>query len=119
MRGELLISTEVGMRKILAFLIAAATASSIWPQAVNREIIGKLVEEGEINKAQKALEANLGSPDLTFEDSVYILKNLGVLYASNPKRKELGDRYFYRLLDLDPFASIHDTYASNTILGRF
>src|SRR6185295_12311749 len=50
---------------------------------------------------------------------VYILKNLGVLYSSTPKRKELGDRYFYRLLDLDPFASIHDTYASNSILARF
>jgi hypothetical protein len=50
---------------------------------------------------------------------VYILKNLGVLYSSSPKRKELGDRYFYRLLDLDPFGSIHDTYASNTILARF
>ncbi len=77
------------------------------------------LEEGEVGKAQKSLESYLGSHDLNYQDSVYILKNLGVLYSSNPKRKELGDKYFYRLLDLDPFASIHDTYASNTILGRF
>lgn len=104
------------MSKILAFLL---TASAVFSQVVNREAVEAQLIEGEINKAQKNLEAYLGNPDLTYQDSVYILKNLGVLYASNPKRKELGDRYFQRLLDLDPFASIHDTYASNSILARF
>ncbi len=88
-------------------------------QVVNRAAVEGFLLEGEVGKAQKILESYLGSPDLAYQDSVYILKNLGVLYSSSPKRKELGDRYFYRLLDLDPFASIHDTYASNTILARF
>jgi hypothetical protein len=88
-------------------------------QVVNRAGVDNFLLEGELGKAQKTLESYLGSPDLTYLDSVYILKNLGVLYSSSPKRKELGDRYFYRLLDLDPFGSIHDTYASNTILARF
>ncbi len=88
-------------------------------QVVNRSAVEAYLEEGEVGKAQKTLESYLSSNDLTFQDSVYILKNLGVLYSSSPKRKELGDRYFYRLLDLDPFASIHDTFASNTILARF
>lgn len=88
-------------------------------QVVNRAAVEGFLLEGEVGKAQKSLESYLGSPDLTYQDSVYILKNLGVLYSSSPKRKELGDRYFYRLLDLDPFGSIHDTYASNTILARF
>jgi hypothetical protein len=88
-------------------------------QVVNRAAVENFLLEGEVGKAQKSLESYLGSPDLTYQDSVYILKNLGVLYSSSPKRKELGDRYFFRLLDLDPFGSIHDTYASNTILARF
>jgi hypothetical protein len=88
-------------------------------QVVNRAAVEAFLLEGEVGKAQKSLESYLGSPDLTYQDSVYILKNLGVLYSSSPKRKELGDRYFFRLLDLDPFGSIHDTYASNTILARF
>lgn len=88
-------------------------------QVVNRAAVENFLLEGEVGKAQKILESYLGSADLAYQDSVYILKNLGVLYSSSPKRKELGDRYFYRLLDLDPFASIHDTYASNTILARF
>jgi hypothetical protein len=100
---------------VLAFVFPAAPGA----QVVNRSAVENFLLEGEVGKAQKILESYLGSPDLGYQDSVYILKNLGVLYSSSPKRKDLGDRYFYRLLDLDPFASIHDTYASNTILARF
>jgi hypothetical protein len=105
------------MRLILAVLSLPLCAA--FGQVVNRSAVEHYLIEGEVGKAQKTLESYLGSPDLSYPDSVYILKNLGVLYSSSPKRKDLGDRYFYRLLDLDPFASIHDTYASNTILARF
>jgi hypothetical protein len=109
------------LRSHLAALSAFLTLFAAAPHAqiVNRPAVEGFLLEGEVGKAQKMLESYLGSADLTYPDSVYILKNLGVLYSSSPKRKELGDRYFYRLLDLDPFASIHDTYASNTILARF
>jgi hypothetical protein len=102
-----------------AFLLALSAVSYAGAQVVNRSAVENYLIEGEVGRAQKSLESYLGSADLTYQDSVYILKNLGVLYSSSPKRKDLGDRYFYRLLDLDPFASIHDTYASNTILARF
>jgi hypothetical protein len=101
---------------IAMFLIAAVSPRA---QVVNRGAVEAFLMDGEITQAQKSLESYLGNADLTYQDSVYILKNLGVLYSSTTKRKELGDRYFYRLLDLDPFASIHDTYASNSILARF
>jgi hypothetical protein len=102
-----------------AFLLCLSAVSSVHAQVVNRSAVENFLIEGEVGKAQKTLESYLGSPDLTYLDSVYILKNLGVLYSSSTKRKDLGDRYFSRLLDLDPFASIHDTYASNSILARF
>lgn len=104
------------MRKIIAFLLFASAAFS---QVINRDVVESFLLEGEVTKAQRNLESYLGNPDLTYQDSIYILKNLGVLYASSTKRKDLGDRYFQRLLELDPFASIHDTYASNSILARF
>jgi hypothetical protein len=103
---------------VLGILILTCSSIAL-TQVVNHKIVEAFLEEGEVGKAQKNLESYLGSKDLSFQDSVYILKNLGVLYSSSPKRKDLGDRYFYRLLDLDPFSSIHDTYASNTILARF
>lgn len=105
-------------KNIFAAILLCLFASA-HGQVVNRSAVEHFLVEGEVGKAQKTLESYLGSPDLTYPDSVYILKNLGVLYSSSPKRKELGDRYFYRLLDLDPFASIHDTYAGNSILARF
>ncbi|MDB5049220.1 MAG: hypothetical protein JWO30_2291 [Fibrobacteres bacterium] len=104
-------------RAFVAFFLFCLSAA--FGQVVNRSAVENFLIEGEVGKAQKTLESYLGSPDLTYPDSVYILKNLGVLYSSSPKRKDLGDRYFFRLLDLDPFASIHDTYASNSILARF
>ncbi len=100
-------------------MLVLFSLSAACGQVVNRSAVENFLIEGEVGKAQKTLESYLGSPDLTYPDSVYILKNLGVLYSSSPKRKDLGDRYFFRLLDLDPFASIHDTYASNSILSRF
>ncbi|MDB5104779.1 MAG: hypothetical protein JWP91_2468 [Fibrobacteres bacterium] len=104
---------------VAAILLALSAVSLACGQVVNRPAVENFLIEGEVGKAQRILESYLGSADLTYPDSVYILKNLGVLYSSSPKRKDLGDRYFFRLLDLDPFASIHDTYASNTILARF
>ena len=100
-------------------MLSLLAASAAWAQVINRDVVEAFLQEGEVTKAQKNLESYLGNPDLTYQDSIYILKNLGVLYASSPKRKDLGDRYFHRLLELDPFASIHDTYASNSILARF
>jgi hypothetical protein len=88
-------------------------------QMVNRESVDALLVEGEVDKAEKALASYWKAPELTYPDSIYILKNLGVLYSSLPKKKEQGDKLFQRLLELDPFASIHDTYASNSILARF
>jgi hypothetical protein len=104
-------------RVFAALFLFSLTAA--FGQVVNRSAVESFLVEGEVGKAQKTLESYLGSADLTYSDSVYILKNLGVLYSSSPKRKDLGDRYFFRLLDLDPFASIHDTYAGNSILARF
>src|SRR5688500_16751825 len=87
---------------ILAILLAVSAVSVARAQVVNRSAVESFLIEGEVGKAQKLLESYLGSSDLNYPDSVYILKNLGVLYSSSPKRKELGDRYFSRLLDLDP-----------------
>lgn len=111
--------SKISFRSACAIAFTLLFAAAPRAQVVNRQSVEAFLMDGEITQAQKALESYLGNTDLTYQDSVYILKNLGVLYSSTPKRKELGDRYFYRLLDLDPFASIHDTYASNSILARF
>ena len=107
------------LRYLLTVGFACWCAGAPSAQVVNRESVEALLGEGEIDKAEKALSSYWASVDLTYQDSIFLLKNLGVLYASTPKKKDQGERCFRRLLEMDPFASIHDTYASNTILARF
>jgi len=96
------------------------SAVNVSAQSVNREAINGLLNEGEIAKAEAALTDVLRrSEQLTYLDSLYIFKNLGVLYASQPKKQAKADELFNSLLTLDPYASLHDTYASNTIIARF
>jgi len=103
----------------IAFLLQILTTSA-GAQAVNREMIDGFLAEGEVKTAEKALESALkDGSELTYLDSIYIFKNLGVLYASKPKTQSKGEKCFTILLGLDPFASLHDTYASNTIIARY
>ena len=100
------------------FSLWAAPPSSA--QGIPQEQIDAFLQEGEVDKAESALKEFLDKPDvLSYQDSVYLLKHLGVLYASNPKKQAEAERLFYRLLELDPFSSLHDTYAGSAILGRF
>jgi hypothetical protein len=106
--------------KVLGAALFLGLACDPAAQSIHRDGIDALLAEGEITKAEKSLEQALKSgQDLTYLDSLYALKNLGVLYANQPKKQAKGDTLFIRLLGLDPFASLHDTYASNTIIARF
>jgi hypothetical protein len=104
----------------MAAAAALFFAAGAGGQGVPRDQIDAYLDEGEVSKAEKALQGFLSRPEnLSYQDSVYLLKNLGVLYASDPKQQAEAEKLFYHLLELDPFASLHDTYASHTILGRF
>ena len=52
-------------------------------------------------------------------DSLLAFKCLGVIYASDPVRREKGRYYFNMLLRLDPMASITDFYPSEGIRQVF
>jgi hypothetical protein len=52
-------------------------------------------------------------------DSILAFKCLGVIYASDPVRREKGRYYFNMLLRVDPMASITDFYPSETIRTVF
>ncbi|HAO99560.1 MAG TPA: hypothetical protein DCQ83_05900 [Fibrobacteres bacterium] len=89
-------------------------------QVVSRDQIEAYLSEGDLDKAEQSMLAFLNRPgEVTYQDSVYLLKNLGVLYASTPEKQGKADTLFQHLLDLDPFASLFDTYASNAIMSRF
>ncbi len=111
----------MAMNSVPAFgAVLLGLLGCVCAQSIPRDQIDYDLDQGEVQKAETLLRASLAHPEnLSDQDSVYLLKNLGVLEASNPKTQKNADKLFYRLLELDPFASLYDTYASNPILGRF
>lgn len=102
-----------------AAAIILATALNLKAQGVPTDQINGFLTDGEVDKAENALRGFLNMPDIDYHDNLYVLKNLGVLCASNPKKIAESDTLFRRVLELDPFTTLHDTYASTTILNRF
>jgi hypothetical protein len=49
------------------------------------------------------------------DDSLFIAKHLGVVYAANPDTRELGRYHMVRLLELEPAADLSDMYVSDEI----
>ena len=99
---------------------ALLLVTSLCAQTAPRDQIDADFANGDLDQAEKTIMDLLAKPEeLTYQDSAYLLKNLGVLYASNPEKQAQADTLFELLLTLDPFASLYDTYASNAIMGRF
>lgn len=56
---------------------------------------------------------------LGHEDSVFIFKHLGVMYAAKYDTREKGKYYMHQLLTIEPTARILDMYASDMIYMIF
>ena len=55
----------------------------------------------------------------THDDSVFIYKHLGVMYAAQYETREKGKYYMHKLLTVEPTARIMDMYASDMIYMIF
>lgn len=131
-----------GLRSILGWLLAAcllispATArptanfqpvnqdSTVSPQFdvpwVDSTRIRHLYMDGEFEQAIALLEANLKETrQYSHDDSVFIFKHLGVMYAAQYETREKGKYYMHRLLEVEPTAKIMDMYASDMIYMIF
>jgi hypothetical protein len=76
--------------------------------------------EGEFDQAIAILEANLRDPrQYNLDDSIFIYKHLGVMYAASESTREKGRYYMHRLLMVEPTAKIMDMYASDMIYMIF
>lgn len=76
--------------------------------------------EGEFEEAIPILEANLKQTrQYRREDSVFMFKHLGVMYAARNETRERGKYYLHRLLTVEPTAKIMDMYASDMIYTIF
>jgi hypothetical protein len=82
--------------------------------------VHRLYIEGDFDEAISLLEANLkDSLPYRHEDSVFIFKHLGVMYAAQYDTRDRGTYFMHRLLQVEPTAKIMDMYASDMIYMIF
>jgi hypothetical protein len=87
---------------------------------VDSNKVHQLYMDGEFDAAITMLEDNLKSTQqYHHDDSVFIYKHLGVMYAAQYETREKGKYYMVRLLEVEPSAKIMDMYASDMIYMIF
>lgn len=82
--------------------------------------IHRIYLEGDFDVAIDRVETALryGGP-FSHEDSIFIFKHLGVMYAAKYETREMGKQNMLRLLQVEPTARILDMYASDMIYMIF
>ncbi|MDQ3003160.1 MAG: hypothetical protein M3Y08_18105 [Fibrobacterota bacterium] len=82
--------------------------------------VRKYYLDGEFEDAIKILEAGLRDKRaFKHDDSVFIYKHLGVMYAAKYETREKGKYFMHQLLMTEPTAKIMDMYASDMIYMIF
>lgn len=98
-------------------LVCTVTAHA---EGVDSSRVQKLYMDGEFEPAIAILEMDLKSgKNLSHNDSVFIFKHLGVMYAATYETRERGKAYMFQLLMVEPTAKIMDMYASDMIYMIF
>ena len=98
----------------------AAAPRPAGPLRVDSAKIHSLYLDGEFDAAIALLEADLKETrQYRHDDSVFIFKHLGVMYAAQYDTREKGKYYMNRLLSVEPTAKIVDMYASDMIYMIF
>jgi hypothetical protein len=117
-RGSPGTKRDAGKTKVTASAPAAPAASAA--PRLDSAKIHTLYVEGEFDEAIAILEANLRDPrQYDHNDSVFIYKHLGVMYAASESTREKGRYYMHHLLLVEPTAKIMDMYASDMIYMIF
>jgi hypothetical protein len=94
----------------------ASTSSELLDTATVRT----LYLDGDFDQAIEILVKGLkDKKPYRHEDSVFIFKHLGVMYAAKYETREKGKYYMHQLLLVEPTARIMDMYASDMIYMIF
>jgi hypothetical protein len=115
------------IRKILFFVVMGMLPALAVPgvKAVRPDttLIHKHYLDGDFDQAihhcEAALNESLRGMRLTHADSIFLFKHLGVMYTAKYETRELGKKYMYQLLHVEPTAKIMDMYASDMIYMIF
>jgi hypothetical protein len=85
-------------------------------QNLNQKQIHQVYTEGDFDGVIAAIDSfTQANRTFSHSDSVFIAKHLAVIYTANPKTREKGKNYMFRLLNLLPSAKIVDMFVSDEI----
>jgi hypothetical protein len=89
-------------------------------KVLDQKAIRKIYSDGEFDNALSKLEEfQRTAESFPREDSLFLYKDLGVIYSHPKETREKGQAYFFKLLRMDPQASIVDMYASGSVKDVF
>lgn len=84
--------------------------------SLNQKRIHHVYAEGDFDGVIAAIDSfTQANKTFSHADSVFIAKHLAVIYTANPKTREKGKNYMFRLLNLLPSARIVDMFVSDEI----
>jgi hypothetical protein len=99
---------------------AVPSAAVPGPPRVDSARVHRLYLDGEFDAAIAILEDNLKETrQYRHDDSVFIFKHLGVMYAAQYETREKGKYFMHKLLSVEPTVRIMDMYASDMIYMIF
>jgi hypothetical protein len=103
---------------LLALLIAWPTvqpAAGV-PASIDLEAIHNTYNEGDFDAVIKLTDSfTKGNGSYSRSDSAFVFKHLAVVYTANPKTREKGKFYMYRMLEMLPSAELVDMFVSDEV----
>jgi hypothetical protein len=84
--------------------------------SIDLEAIHNTYNEGDFDAVIKLTDSfTKGNGSFTRSDSAFVFKHLAVVYTANPKTREKGKFYMYRMLEMLPSAELVDMFVSDEV----
>lgn len=109
---------SLGISMALAFSLTVPICTLQAANAVllDQKAIHDAYNEGDFDKVVGLIDVfNKANRTCSRADSITIAKHLAVVYSANPKTREKGRYYMYRLLEMMPSAELVDMFVSDEI----
>ncbi|MBW8886129.1 MAG: hypothetical protein JF616_00100 [Fibrobacteres bacterium] len=98
---------------IACLLLQAAVAGAA---SIDHDALHHAYNEGDFDAVLKLTDPfTNGKETYSRSDSAFVFKHLAVVYSANPKTREKGKYYMYRLLEMLPSAELVDMYVSDEV----
>lgn len=95
---------------------AATNSNFAATKSLDQKAIHNAYNDGDFDKVISLIESYTKvNKTLSHSDSIFISKHLAVVYSANPKTREKGRYYMYRMLELMPTAELVDMFVSDEI----